>query len=111
MSVADLPTADDLDWRAVREEIGMSGFELSNKLGCNLKTIRRWERGEQSPSIAYQRQMRDLHRERTTDTTVGDERVPSAGWEEVADALGAREGQQADEHAVHFGENEVPSGD
>lgn len=111
MSVADLPTADDLDWRAVREEIGLTGFELSNKLGCNLKTIRRWERGEQSPSIAYQRKMRELHRERSADVSVGNEQVPSAGWREVADALSVRGGQQADESAVHFGENEVPSGD
>jgi len=94
MSVAELPTTEDLDWQAIRDELGLTGMELSNELGCNLKTIRRWERGERSPSIAYQRQMRALYRGRATDTAVGDERVPSAGWREVYEWAGAEEGVQ-----------------
>lgn len=56
----------DLDWRAVRHRIGMTQMELSNKLHCNSKTIRRWERGEADPAIAYQRRMLELLDEAAT---------------------------------------------
>jgi len=51
---------DDRDWREVRQTIGLTRRKLAAKLGTSKNTVRSWETGEKSPSIAYQEQILDL---------------------------------------------------
>lgn len=46
--------------RAVRQRTGSSQQELAQLLGVSQRTVSRWERGDDNPSIAQQRRLRDL---------------------------------------------------
>lgn len=48
------------EWRRIREQLGLSRQELAARLAVNRKTVRRWEEENPEPSIAYQRQMREM---------------------------------------------------
>lgn len=63
--------AQNRDWQAVREDIGLTRSELGSKLPCDTKTVGRWERGETSPAIAHQREMLRLLDEETPDANGG----------------------------------------
>jgi transcriptional regulator with XRE-family HTH domain len=46
--------------RAVRLRSGYSQHQLSQLIGVSQRTISRWERGDDNPSIAQQKRLRDL---------------------------------------------------
>lgn len=50
----------DLDWKAVRRQIGLTPNELASTLGTSTSTVYRWDSGQTAPSLAYQRQILDL---------------------------------------------------
>ncbi|MEL6287553.1 MAG: helix-turn-helix transcriptional regulator [Pseudomonadota bacterium] len=48
------------DLRAFRLRFGLTQVELALRLGVSQRTISRWERGDDRPNLARQRQLRDL---------------------------------------------------
>lgn len=53
--------------RSFRDRNGLSQAALADILGVNQKTVSRWERGEDTPSLALRQRLRDLMRRRQTD--------------------------------------------
>lgn len=47
--------------RERRESMGHSQADLAHNLGCNVKTVSRWELGESLPSGIYRRQIRMVY--------------------------------------------------
>jgi transcriptional regulator with XRE-family HTH domain len=47
--------------REARKQRGMFGEQVARKLGCHVRTLYRWERGEFEPSIAMLARLADLY--------------------------------------------------
>lgn len=62
---SEAPSPDDRDWQAVRQTIGYTQRKLAAKLGTNKQAVRRWESGDKTPAIAYQREMLSILEERS----------------------------------------------
>lgn len=55
-------TAQQLDIRAIRQQLGLNQRDLAERLGVSKRTISRWETGSSQPHLVYREQLAGLWR-------------------------------------------------
>lgn len=87
---ATLPAPRRVDIASIRERFDLTQGDIANELHVDKRTVRRWERGEASPSpmaMAHIRRLqRQLAAERADADTTGGERPMSKSMGTGADA-------------------------